>query len=487
MKTSTGTSHTFSALQDGKSAHGSSKSGSTLMMVMMLIMVVGFMLGSLYFGASQRTFALVRHSNRTKALTIAEAGLGDAFDQLADDHSLISNDPMVLNNDFSGGSYVVRASEPSGADDGVILLTATGTYRGQTMESMATVLLETVTTPGTGPTPTLPLGPFGSAGLLAGADIVFTGGGVVNLDGEGAHANGNVNMSGGPNFTGGFISTNGSITIGGNPTVHLNGTPQVNLEENANRLHADGPISILVGNIETGDISSSTSIETSWSTIEENLVAPNIIHPSWKVPANMSEQAVDNVGSLTLPPMDIEAFKTYAEGNGDYYEGDQTIDRSWWSDELYRRDGTVANNNRTDVTPMGGVLFVDGNVTVTSDMDFEGVIVATGNITFNGAATFKNPTDYPAMVSQDGDINVGAGASGGIDGWVYAMNGSVTCSGGASGLSGIIAAQDIKIIGGYKFGEDAQLNAIEWPGSSGDSSGSSSSAGSSLRLLSWIR
>ncbi len=98
MKTSLGSVKTIPVMLEATSPGRRAKNGSTLMMVMMLIMVVGFMLGSLYFGASQRTFSLVRHSNRTKALTIAEAGLGDAFSQLAADHSLVSNDPMITND-----------------------------------------------------------------------------------------------------------------------------------------------------------------------------------------------------------------------------------------------------------------------------------------------------------------------------------------------------------------------------------------------------
>ncbi|WFB37001.1 hypothetical protein P3T73_04410 [Kiritimatiellota bacterium B12222] len=465
-----------------------SKNGSSLMMVMLLVMVSGIMLGSLYVGSSQRTFTLNRETGRLKALTIAEAGLGDAFSFLAEDISRVSLDPVVSNDDFSNGSYVVRASVPEGANDGVVLLTATGTYRGQTVQSMATVLLESGTVVETGETPVLPLGPFGSAGLLAGADIVFSGGVRVNLKGEGAHANGNIDMSGGPSFYAGYMSTKGSIKISGNPTVNLSGTPQITLDGGANRFHADGPISILVGNIETGNISSSTSIETSWSSIEENLIAPNLIFPSWKVPQNKSTQAVENVPSLVLPFLDVEAFKSYAESNGTYFVGSQSIGRSWLTADILRRTGVNVTNNETHYAPDGGVLFVDGDVTVTSDMDFEGVIVATGNITFNGAATFTNPTDFPAMVSVDGNISVGAGASGGVDGWVYAMNGSVYCSGGAGGLSGIIAAQDIRITGGYSFGDDTVLNEITWPGApSGGGGESESSEGGSLRLLSWIR
>lgn len=457
------------------------KNGSALLMVMMLIFVTSMALGSLYVGSEQRVFALRRESHRVKALSIAEAGLGDAFRHIAEDISRASDSPIVSVSDFSGGEYTVTASTPTGANDGVVLLTSSGSYRGQNMESVATILIETETVTTSGETPTTPLGPFGPVALLAGLELIFTGGVQVNLGEYGAHANGKIVAQQGPRLTAGYLSTNG--------TVEMGGYPQITLDGGAGRLHANGQID-LYGSINASEITSGTVINGNWGVNTSAAhISPEVNYPRWY--SNAPPTSIESVGAveiMSLPFLDVEAYETYAKQHDYYFEGDQNIGRSWLTAQTMERTGENTYNNETLIVPEGGVMFVNGDITMGQDMDFEGVMIATGDVVLGGASTFSNPTDYPAIISVDGNIYIGAGASGlSVDGWIYAMNGSVTASGGASGMTGIIAAQNIEIKAGYSIGSSSSGNAVSWPGAGeGGGDGGTPSSGS-VRLVSWIR
>jgi len=131
-------------------------------------------------------------------------------------------------------------------------------------------------------------------------------------------------------------------------------------------------------------------------------------------------------------------------------------------------------------------MYVNGDVQVASDMEIIGAIVATGDIIVGGAATLTNPTDYPALVSVQGDIQMAGGASTAtVNGWLYAMNGSISASGGASG-AGLVAAQDVTVTGGFGVGTFEGPPFMSPGGGGGGSDGSGGTAGA-VHLLSWVR
>lgn len=167
---------------------------------------------------------------------------------------------------------------------------------------------------------------------------------------------------------------------------------------------------------------------------------------------------------MALPPLDVQAFREYATQNGSFHSGDLQIQ---------------GGSN----TPAGGVLFVDGDVHLNAHAVLNGMIIATGDITINGQGTVNNTTDFPAVVSTDGNIRINGGAA--IGGWIYAMNGDVNANGGASGLIGVVASGDITLNGGYSLSDDDDSDAFTWPGRNDDGDGSAFDG--QLVLLSWMR
>lgn len=468
----------------------SSRRGSALVAVFLVVCVVSLVLGGLAAGAHQRMLILRDDTDFSRALSIADAGAAHAFGLLANNPQLGDGGGVVVdNNDFSGGRYRVT-SESIGPN--LLLVTSEGFYRNHTAVAAATLRLNPDAAGGDpvgGPqTPTLPVsGMSAPLMILAGSTLTMSGGINANLGSFAAHANGDIILSGGPNITASALSAVGSITLEGNPQLHLDG--------GNGQLHANDHIT-LRGNI-NADLITANSIAGNWgTTTQATTVAPTVSWPNWFSPMPPKlNQPVNPVPELPLPSLDVPAFKSTAEQNAWHYEGNQDITRGWLTQDILQRTGQNVHNNETLVAPQGGVMFVNGNVQIASDMRFEGVIVATGNVTIGGAATFNNTTPYPAIVSVNGNISIAGGAQGPtVNGWIYAMEGSVTASGGASG-AGIVAKQNVTISGGYGLGTFAS-EALLSPGQTGGSpgtggGGSSGGAGSGgtpdIELLSWIQ
>ncbi|MCC5849985.1 MAG: hypothetical protein JJU29_18010 [Verrucomicrobia bacterium] len=457
------------------------REGGALVTVVMMTLVMSIVLGSLASVSRQRVHTFRRESDRIRALSISEAGLHNAIRALAADASLLNGNGLVTTNpNFSNGSYQVVITKPNGMKDDIFLLTSTGQYRNQTRVSAATIAArvhsEETETP-TGPTLT---GAFGPAALFAGAQLSLQGGTNVYLGEYGAHATGSVVMSGSANFHGKYVSTNGPLTLNGNPQLHLDG--------GAGFIHADGTVT-LKGTINGSQIFSSSQIVGDWGTnTQAEHVAPNVSYPAWYSPApSVTQQQVPTSPIMNLPPIDVDAYRAHAQAHEYYFEGNQTLNRSWLTKDIRDRTGENVTNNRTDIRPAGGVFFVDGNVNLSSDMEMYGMIIATGNIQVNGNSTLINVTEFPALISVNGNITINGGATAREAGWVYAMNGNVTANGGANGLTGIVAAKNIFLGGGFNFGTGMETSFFTWPGrDTGDDAGTNDGE-VEISLVSWIR
>ena len=448
------------------------RSGMVLVTVVVLagtlMLVVGGLVSASFLGLRTMRF----ESDRSRAMAIAEAGASRTFGLLVSDLSGTNSTAPVSSANFAGGSYVVYVTCPTA---NVLLVTANGHYGEQNATAAATLSFSNATS-GTITTTNI-VGPLGALMLFAGGDMTLSGGVVINLGTFAGHCNGNLLLSASPNVTASGLSACGTTTLSGNPTV--------NLTSGAKRLHGNG-ITTLYGTINAAQITSSTKVVGNWGTTTVALnIAPIVTWPNYFSPLPpISRTAVAAVASVGLPSLDVNAFRTFAQGNTWYYEGDQTIDRTWLTADILRRTGVNVNNNNTLVAPQGGVMFVNGAVSIASDMRVQCMIIASGTVNINGAATFNNTTTYPSIVSINGNVIIGGGASGPtLNGWIYAMTGSVTAGGGASGC-GIIAAQSVTVTAGYAIGS-FQGTAFTSPGQ--QSGGSSNQPAISLSLLSWTR
>ncbi len=460
--------------------------GGALVTVVLLAGIMTLVLGTMSALALQNVHSLRLERDQMRALTIAEAGLNQAFGNLASDPSLASGSSAIAqDNSFADGSFVVTSV--SHADD-VYLLTSVGQFRER--ESTVRATVSVVVAPDESEeeeSTSAPLpGPFGPLGLFAGGNLTMSGGIQVNIADLSAHANGSLNLTGGAGFHGANLSTHGNVVMSGNPQIHL--------DSGNGRMHADGSVT-LMGNIQAAEITSSTSITGNWGVNTPALhTAPSVTYPAWFSPLPPSVQNdVDQVAPMPLPELDIQAYLDYATANTYFYDGDQNLTRSWITADTLARTGVNVNNNEVLVQPAGGILFVNGNVTVSQDIHVDGVIVATGDITLGGGSSLSNPTEFPALISTQGNIVMGGGATGPtIDGWVYAMNGNVSVGGGASGLTGIIAAHNLNISAGFTLGSITGQGGFTSPGGGGsggnDSAGGGGQSGAGeVRLMSWLR
>lgn len=477
----------------------SNSEGGALVSVVTMMVPMMIVLGTLTAASLQQAHTMHLESRRMRAIAIAEAGMNLAFGLIESNPAVVDTAGTILHdNDFSGGSFEVTAEL---MNDGVIALTSNASYRERHVTVKATAALATSSPNGDGEpnVASIPPGPFGPFGLLAGSQLSMSGGMKVDIGQYGAHSNGSLNISGGANFTGLYVSSVGGIV--------LSGGIKVDLDDGAGTMHANDSILLSGGHIDAAEITSSESVIGNWGVDTDALnISPVVTWPDWhsRDPEDNLIRDVDLVDSVAMPPLDIDAYREYAIQNGYFYEDAQDpnfsmdLTRQWLTDDIERRTGQRPHppNSQTDIIPDGGVFFVDGDVTLGQDMNMYGMIIATGDITLGGASNLENTTDFPALVSIDGDITIGGGNNGPkVNGWVYAMNGNVTAGGGATGLTGIIAAQELTISAGFKLETaiDDHWAYSPWPGdggapgSGGGGSGAPSHSGGQVRLLSWYR
>lgn len=82
--------------------------------------------------------------------------------------------------------------------------------------------------------------------------------------------------------------------------------------------------------------------------------------------------------------------------------------------------------------PENTILYVPGNIKISSSATVRICIIATGDIWIAGQATLQQPSTYPTLVSRDGSIKLTGGSS--VEGLVAAMSssGTVSTSGGGN-------------------------------------------------------
>lgn len=152
--------------------------------------------------------------------------------------------------------------------------------------------------------------------------------------------------------------------------------------------------------------------------IGDTLITADAEAPDWKVkaPGNISGTVTTGpVDPVALPDIDLTPYYQYALANGEVYASDP---------------GTY--------TPVGGVMWVEGDIAPGGAMPVVGCIIATGNIKCTAIASQTKVGDLPAWISRDGDIELNAAIS--HHGLVYAPNGDVTMLGGGDIQGTILCA-----------------------------------------------
>lgn len=99
--------------------------------------------------------------------------------------------------------------------------------------------------------------------------------------------------------------------------------------------------------------------------------------------------------TVAFPTVDFSYYQTIATTNSQYFNSNKTY-----------ASGTIP------ASPAGGVIFVNGNVTINGTQNTTAAIIATGNITIaKTGSTYPRVTvhqysNYPALMTQTGNITV---------------------------------------------------------------------------------
>ncbi len=125
------------------------------------------------------------------------------------------------------------------------------------------------------------------------------------------------------------------------------------------------------------------------------------------------------VSEVTLPNLDLTPYINHAIENGENY-GDN-----------------VHLSGSDDIAPVGGIMYVDGDLKISGYGDLTGCFIATGDIDISGSGTHTKVADYPALVSIDGDIDISGSHS--FEGLIYAMSDDFRKSGSGDIRGTIIA------------------------------------------------
>jgi hypothetical protein len=196
------------------------------------------------------------------------------------------------------------------------------------------------------------------------------------------------------------------------------------------KFHSNGDM-FLRGNTDALiNLTSSTSIKIVGNvTVGGDVTAPALSYKAKLVEGNATETSVDIV---EIPDIDLTPYYNWALEH----------------DEVH--DGFTATS---DITPNGGILWVNGDVHISSHAVITGSIIATGDIHMSGQVDV-NPTDYAfSLVSRDGDIQVTS--SGTITGLIYAKTGGLKHTSNGEIVGQIIVNGSIK-----KAGNSDILNAF---------------------------
>ncbi|RKX33347.1 MAG: hypothetical protein DRP64_20985, partial [Verrucomicrobia bacterium] len=147
------------------------------------------------------------------------------------------------------------------------------------------------------------------------------------------------------------------------------------------------------------DISSSVKITTGNVTVNGSLTAPDVDpHKKATITGGYTETSAP---PIVIPDIDLTPYFNWAKAHGEVHNGFSTS---------------------SSYTPAGGILWVDGDVTISSHAVINGSIIATGDIHISGAVDINPTTTTFAMASRDGNIT--NTSSGTLNGLVYAKTGN---------------------------------------------------------------
>ena len=221
-------------------------------------------------------------------------------------------------------------------------------------------------------------------------------------------------------------------------------------------LHSNGKFLRSGSGYVEGSISSATEFETKGNSggVDGGVTAPSI---NGKVAKILGSKTVEAVALVTIPNIDLTPFYNEALANGEVYDGDLTL--SGGED------------------PDGGILWVNGDLSISGNDDYTGSYFATGDIKITGNGSLTAASGYPTLASRDGDVSFAGEKE--VTGLIYVKNGDYSQTGGNILNGQIVVKGDVS-----KAGNSMVANYVNSPPTVPGTSGSTENI---LGLNAWQR
>jgi cytoskeletal protein CcmA (bactofilin family) len=192
------------------------------------------------------------------------------------------------------------------------------------------------------------------------------------------------------------------------------------------RMHSNSDMTITGTAGANLDASSSTllQVKSASASVDGDVTAPSIsVHKKATVTGDENEEAVPLV---PIPDIDLTPFYNWAFDHGEVKNG-------------FSLSGST-------YTPNGGILWVNGDVYLSSHYQFNGSIIATGGIYLTGQGNLAPTTCAFGAVSRDGP-EIRNQSSGKIEGLIYVKNGDYAHTANGEVEGQIIVQGDIRKAG----------------------------------------
>ncbi len=137
--------------------------------------------------------------------------------------------------------------------------------------------------------------------------------------------------------------------------------------------------------------------------------------------ASAADGATDGEPPIAFPKLDFDHYYAIAEANSEVYDGDVQLNGNY--------------------SPTGGVMWVNGNVKTKSHVNFNGLLIVTGDIHQASQFTQVQYDDYPALVSRNGNMHLSGQTE--TEGLIIAQTGSIDLTGVCTINGSIMAWGDI--------------------------------------------
>ncbi len=365
------------------------KCGFAMLTVLFIITALAISLGMLIKMGTQRAYDARMLTNRAKALAYAEAGVDYAYAILSADFDQ-RNNPSAFSLNGSTGDGSTGDGSTGGESTGgwssssskTASLSSARISSAPVKSDYSEGAFELLVTPISNRYALVNcVGDCG--GVTAEAEVlvedVYAGSG-------GSEAIDYSSMEG-FNYailSGGVFDFKGCGTISGSPTTLM---------------HSNSSIDINGAAKTEVSVSSSVEISVGNKTVKGTITAPSLdLHKKATITGGST---VATVPPVSIPDIDFTPYYNWAKDHGEVHHG---------------------FSSSSSYTPSGGILYVIGDVSISSWAVINGSIIATGSIKVSGHVQIKPTIDAIAMATGSGDIDNTSSSR--ITGLVYTKTGN---------------------------------------------------------------